>query len=341
MRVLTDLRQFRTDPGSGLVLGLGNFDGLHLGHRALLKRVAAKAAVPEATSAVLTFRKHPQSVLDPEHKPSLLMSAGQKLLGLSDLGLDSCFLLDFSEALSKMSPEEFVRDILVTRLRAREVYMGYSAHFGHGRRGNPALMKELAGRYGFGFEEIRPVKIGGEGVSSTRIRAQIKAGDLEGASACLGRDFRVFARVVCGEGRGRSIGYPTANLEVQNGILPPAGVYLVSVSTLNRDPEAALQATEEAFPVRLEGPSIPGVMSYGTRPTFPESRPGLVPEVFLIDFEGDIYGKYLEVVFHERLREEKAFDGAQALKEQIAQDIKLARRRFEVLAKKNFTKAGE
>lgn len=340
MRVLTGLESYRPGIGRSLVLGLGNFDGVHLGHQALIRAVVEQARRLGGESALLTFREHPQSVLHPDRRPPLLTSPEQKFFLLDELGVDTCFVVNFSETFSKIEPESFVRDILAGQLCAREIYLGYNAHFGHNRQGDTGLMRRLAGRYGFRFEEVKPVQVDGDFVSSTRIRSLIQAGELEKMSACLGRPFSVFARVVKGDGRGRTIGYPTANLEVQSDLMPPEGVYAVSIRLVNWDWQPADGAGVREFRCRLEDPRLLGVLNYGRRPTFmPGTGEGPSIEVHLPDFEGDLYGKNLEITFCTCLRKEKRFENSQALKNQIAIDIQNARRLCGTVPKKGFTKS--
>lgn len=314
MLVLDDFKQFKSDESRPLVLAIGNFDGLHLGHQALLKKVMAQAEAHGGRSAVLTFSEHPQHVLHPTSKPPLLTCRPHKLFLLERLGIEICLTLPFTAEFAKMEPEYFVEEILVKTLQVKEVYLGWNARFGRERRGDAELMKQLAERFGFYFESIEPVYASDDKVSSSKLRDLIREGELEKASGYLGRYFSVFGEVVRGDGRGKKIGFPTANLDVTSEILPPLGVYPIrarrieSVSNNNQ-----LKVTA--------GPWQDGILNYGYRPTFKSKEPQAMLEAFLFDFDGDLYGQCLEVVFYPRIRGEERFDGPEALKKQISVDI--------------------
>ena len=338
MRILKDLEAFRPNPDLPLILGLGNFDGVHLGHQALLKQVVDKAHRRKEIGAVFTFLEHPQSILHPESRPQLLSSPVHKLFLLDRVGIELCFLMPFTREFAKMDPAAFVEEILVKRLRVSEVCLGHNARFGHERKGDAALMRKLAFRHGFLFEQMPPVKAAGNFVSSSRIRKLIEMGDLENAAGCLGRPFSIFATVVRGVGRGAGLGTPTANLEPESEILPPEGVYPVTLRVIcYKETSKAGKGTEE-FKVGADGPWLEGVLNYGRRPTFAQKEIHPIPEVFILDFQGELYGKTLEVVFHPRLRSEAAFANPEALKTQIAQDIKAARSYFASRGKENLYK---
>lgn len=323
MLILSDPSAFHPDAGKPLVLAIGNFDGLHLGHQKLLSRVVERARALSGLAAVLTFREHPQHVLHPSSKPPLLSSQEHKLFLLEEAGLDLCFILPFTPQFSYLEPEAFVKDLLVGRLGVREVYLGRNARFGRDRKGDAALMRSLAAREGFAFDTIDLEECAGGMVSSSQIRDLIREGSLEEARKRLGRPFSVFGRVVKGDGRGSKIGFPTANLEVASEILPPFGVYPVRVreAGVRRVPEKA--GTEKVEIIR--GPWLQGVLNYGFRPTFDKKQGAAVPEVHILDFTGDLYGKGFEVVFYSRIRGERAFPDVEALKNQIKTDIEEAR----------------
>lgn len=306
MQIFTKVESFSPDAKAPLILGLGNFDGVHLGHRKLLGRVLEEARVRKGRAAVFTFQKHPQEVLHPENRPLLLTSPDHKLQIFEELGIEACFFIPFTPEFSRIEPEAFVRDLLKKKLGVEKVFLGTSARFGRDRRGDSGLMAHLAGECGFEFEEIPPVEAEGGVVSSSRIRQLILKGKLEEAGACLGRPFSILTQVIRGEGRGKSIGYPTANLERDSFALPPQGVYPARV--------------------RINGDCLPAVLNYGCRPTFKSGEKTPVLEVFILDFTGDLYGKTLEVTFFPRLREERVFEGPEALKKQISQDVDASRR---------------
>lgn len=310
MQLFNSIEAFPHKSGQELILALGFFDGLHLGHQKILKRVKESAG-SEKGSAVFTFENHPQTILNPAAAPpAMITSPEQKRALLEKAGIGICFSVPFTEAFSKMDAEVFVKDVLLKQLQVKKICLGYNAHFGQGRKGNPEFMRELAPKLGFEFEEIGPVNVNGEPVSSSRIRKLIQAGDMALAAECLGRPYAILGRVVKGDGRGSQIGFPTANLETQASLLPPEGVYPVQV--------------------REQGKDVlhPGVLNYGRRPTFKKGEVQPVLEVFLLDYRGDLYGTALEVHFHPRIREERVFNGVDALKAQIAKDVEASRRYF-------------
>jgi len=240
-----------------------------------------------------------------------------------------------------MTPKEFVEEILLRRLAVKEVHLGYNAHFGVGRKGDSGLMRQLAHQYGFGFYETNSVKIGEEFVSSTLIRNAIRVGDLEKARRLLGRPLNIFASVVRGSGRGRALGFPTANLRPHSEILPPRGVYPVRVRVSSYHLKVLTNRDELEFSVEKPGEWFLGVLNFGIRPTFSvsdESEP--IPEVHLINFSGNLYGKTVEVVFYPRLREEKTFSGARELSQAIERDVVEAKTYLESSGASLFTKLG-
>lgn len=316
MRILTDLESYPRESGPPLFLALGNFDGVHRGHQALLKNTAESAKKADGAAAVFSFQEHPHRILHPEKKTSLLTSLEHRLFLLEESGMDLCFLPAFTEAFSRIEAEAFVRDILVKHLGVCEVLMGYNARFGHGRKGDAVLMKKLAREFGFRFQEIGKVTVQGEEVSSSRIRELLKKGDLDTAQLCLGRPYSVWGEVVKGEARGRDLGFPTANLKSQTEPLIPEGVYAVRVR------EILLGQGKKA------GPWREGALNYGLRPTFGEGCRSPVLEVFILDFREELYGKTFEAAFLHKIRDEKSFSSPEALKDQIGRDVEDCRRFF-------------
>jgi len=325
MRILTQLEGFRPDPSRPLVLAIGNFDGIHRGHQKLIGRVLERAKACGGQAGVLTFREHPQSILHPEIKTYPLTSPEHKLILFREYGLDLVFLLSFTRSFSQIKPEDFIKNILVRTLNIKELYLGYNAHFGHNREGDASLMHRLAQELDFHFEQIPAVKIGSDFVSSTRIRKLVGEGQIQKASDFLGRPFSLFGKVIHGAGRGKGLGYPTANLEVPREILPPEGVYPVRVRIFDFEPLHEPLPAEITFKCPACGPWLPGVIYYGRCPTFETQAPA-VPEVFIFDYTGDLYQKSLEVAFFPRLRGEMKFENAETLKEQIRSDIENAKR---------------
>jgi len=330
MRILDDVADFESS-AAPLILAIGNFDGLHAGHQQLLEKVVRRARAKNGTSAVLTFRQHPQHILHPSSKPPLLTSVNHKLALFERLGLDLCFLIPFTPDFSRMEPEDFVEQWLYGMLKVQELYLGYNARFGRERKGDSNMMKTLSARHGFYYEEQVPVSTGGGLVSSSRIRALIHEGRLEEAQICLARPFSILAKVVRGAGRGAKIGFPTANFEIENEIMPPFGVYPVILNRVEIRKETEPGGKGTGFSSTL-GPRLQGILNYGYRPTFQESQTEAVPEVFIFDFSETIYGQTFEISFYPRIRGETAFSSAAALKTQISQDIEQARRLFQGMA---------
>ncbi len=328
MKVWTRFDNYVPDTKKPLVLALGNFDGVHLGHRGILGTVVENARQKQGTPAVLTFFEHPQRVLHQSQKPALLTSPQHRLLLLKSAGIEICFFLHFTLELSRTTPEEFVEKWLVKRLQVNEVHMGYNAHFGFNRRGDSALMRKLAGELGFQFCEAEAVKGNGEFISSTLIREVIQQGEFTRAERLLGRPFSIFGSVVRGKGRGKRLGFPTANLRVHSEILPPRGVYPVELRERGFHLESLADLSGFEYELDEPGKWRHGILNFGVRPTFGEETSEPVPEVHLFDFNGELYGRTVEVRFHPRLREEKAFKSENELMKAIQEDIGSARRYF-------------
>lgn len=323
MKVLESFEPFTPDASRPLFLTLGNFDGVHRGHQAILKRVMHQAEEKGGQTALITFREHPQAVLHPERKPSLLNTQEHKLFLLEEAGLDICFYLPFTREFSEMGAESFVNEILVKKLQIAKIFLGENARFGKDRAGDTTLMSRLAVKSGFHFEQVASVLIGGDRVSSSRIRTLASKGELEDAQMCLGRPYSIFSEVVHGDGRGAGLGFPTANLKIDVEVIPPDGVYAVQVREITvKSGEAS--ADEKRFQA---GSWQAGVLNYGKRPTFHHKRGApRVAEVFIMEpVLESLYGRHVEVAFTKKIREEKAFPGVEELKLQIAKDIETAR----------------
>lgn len=325
MQWITDLSAFRPDPARPLVLILGNFDGVHLGHQSLLTFGLEEARRRKAVASVLTFSNHPQEVLHPAKGPALLTTEDHRLYLLERHGVELCLMIPFTLPFSEMKAEEFVEEVLVRRLGIHQVGLGFNARFGHDRKGDAALMQELARRFGFLFWESQPVKVHGESVSSSRIRELVRAGKLHEAAAFLGRPFGFFGKVVEGEKRGAGLGAPTANLEAVGQLFPPEGVYAVRARLIRSEKKMDAAGRGEIC-FFVEGDWLRGVMNYGRRPTFPSAGTEPVAEVHLLDEGRSLYGRVLEVEVVSRLRPEKAFTSPEALKRQIQMDIEEARK---------------
>lgn len=290
-------------PTSRSVVAVGVFDGVHLGHHRLLHELLEMASTTQAMPTVVTFENHPDQVLRGDAPPPLC-SVTHRLRLLRRAGVLRLVLLRFEPRLQQMTARQFAEEVLVRGLRARGLLLGYDSAMGRGREGTPARFAQLGEELGFEVRTGEPFEVDGAPISSTRIRDAVARGDLAGARRCLGRFPGALGTVVHGDARGRTLGFPTANLALQDGALPPTGVYAV-----------------EAV---VDGETFAAVANLGTRPTFAAGGPSL--EVHLLDFDGDLYGRELEVSFRELLREERRFDGPEELKDQIARDVAAARR---------------
>lgn len=323
MHVIRHLDQYEASEKNPLVLAIGNFDGVHLGHQRLIQKITERAKKINGQAAVLTFYQHPQHILHPSSKPALLTSIEHKLFLLSDYGVEICFLLSFTPELSRMEAEDFVSSILLNRLNVREIYLGHNARFGRDRRGDSLLMKELSEKLKFRYEEIQPVDFDQKMVSSSRLRSLVREGELVSAQKCLERPWSLLGEVVHGDHRGRSIGFPTANLKIQSEILPPFGVYAVRAREILLECPK-IHENEAGFFKATKGNWHQAVMNYGYRPTFKEESQA-IPEVHYLDFAGDLYGKLLEIQFFQRIRGEMCFAGLEPLKKQIEADVQKSR----------------
>lgn len=303
-----DLHALHGDTPQGRsVVAVGVFDGVHLGHQRLLHELLEMASALQAVPAVITFRNHPDQLLRGD-APPLLVSVPHRLRLLRRFGVHRLALLDFEPRLMNMTARRFASELLVGRLRARGLLLGYDSALGKDREGTPARFAELGAELGFEVRVGAPFTVDGVTVSSTAIRHAITRGDLAGAQRLLGRFPSTLGEVVRGDGRGHELGCPTANVATRTPVLPPHGVYGVEVI--------------------LDGRAWPGIANLGVRPTFAGDG-GPVLEVHLFDFDGDLYGRELEVCFLEFLRPERKFADAAALRAQIAADLAQARQRLQ------------
>ena len=301
MEIIRDLE--RLTRHSYPVVTPGNFDGVHLGHRAILKATIDRARAAGGTAFALTYEPLPQKFLFPERAPKLILAPGDKLELLRLSGLDGVIVLEFNLALSEVEPRDFVREYLLGKIGAREVIIGHSVNFGHRRAGNASVMVELGRELGFDTAVVGPVKVGGTEVSSTKIRELISGGDLRGAAKLLGRYHFLHGPVVHGRERGRTIGFPTANIESETECFPPDGVY--------------------ATRVVLDDGAFGSIANIGMRPTFDEGVRSVEAHIF--DFNRDIYGQRAKLELIERIRGERKFESGEALRNQIAMDLTRAR----------------
>jgi riboflavin kinase/FMN adenylyltransferase len=308
VEVITDLAACPTDE-RGAVVTIGAYDGVHLGHQALVGRVRTMADGLGAAAAVVTFDRHPATVVRPESAPKLLTDLDQKLELLAATGLDRAVVLRFDHERSRESAEDFVREVLVRCLHARAIVVGHDFHFGHRRRGNVLMLQEMGAELGFDVLGISlvPERPGEEPVSSTRIRGLLSQGEVEAAQRLLGRPHEVRGHVSRGDARGRRLGYPTANVAVPADILLPAdGIY----AGWYERPGAEVHRA---------------AISLGRRPTFHQDATASVLEAHLLDFDGDVYGEPARVRFVARLRAEERFDSVDGLTAQMAKDVEATR----------------
>jgi riboflavin kinase/FMN adenylyltransferase len=297
------------------VVTVGNFDGIHLGHQAILRTVVEQAKVVGGEAAVYTFHPHPRKVLRPESAPGLLTTLDQKIELLASHGVDAVIVEPFTLDFARTDAETFIRECLYRRIRPVEVYVGYDFHFGRDRAGSMRLLTELGPRLGFAVTIIPEVTVDEGDVNSTRIRRLLADGLREIAARMLGRAYAVRGSVVQGDERGRVIGFPTANLDPESEVLPAPGVYAGWLRLLDEGDPAA-------------GTELPVVTNVGNRPTFKDGA-AVLAEAHVLDWSGDLYGRRVELSFPLRLREERRFEGVEALREQIARDADEARRRLQ------------
>lgn len=310
-------------PRDGTVITIGTFDGVHLGHRALIARAINEAADRGASSAVVSWDRHPAATLRPEKMPALLCSPERKVELLSERGQDILAVLPFDEELSQWSAERFVEDVLVRGLGARAVVVGENWRFGKGAAGNVQLLTEMGAGLGFDVVGMKLEESGDEPVSSSRIRRLIAEGDLDGAAALLGRRFDLDGVVVHGDDRGKSLGFPTANVELPPGLAhPPRGVY---AGRARVGGDATMLPPEEGDPVPRGW--YRAAINIGVNPTFggdPNVHPARV-EAYLLDLDADIYGAELRVELWSRLRDEEKFANADDLVAQMHKDVEVTK----------------
>lgn len=291
-------------PLAGSVVTIGAFDGVHRGHQALLTRAADLARAEGVPAVAFTFHPHPAKVLAPARAPALIVSVEERARLLLAHGMDQVVVQPFDEAFARVSADAFVRDFLAGPLRPRHVVVGFNFAYGQGRAGNRATLEAAGHELGFGVDVVGPVDVGGVVCSSTRVRERLLEGDVGGAARLLGRAPFLTGQVVPGDQRGRTIGFPTANVDPEPELLPCAGVYATRVSWDGQ-------------------PALPSVTNIGNRPTFGGGH--VTVEVHLLDFSGDLYGRRLRVELVGRLRDERRFDGRAALVAQLNQDVASAR----------------
>lgn len=308
MLVITSLEDLRAEDFSqGSAVAVGKFDGVHLGHRAIISSMLREAEQHGLVSVVFTFRNNPLSYLNPSICPKPLSSAQQRIEQLEAAGVDVCVMVEFDQAFSEIPAESFIDDVLVKQLHAQHVTLGSDFRFGHRGAGDGALLREHGRSQGFAVEVVESITDDAKGVvSSSRIREALNDGDVALVAEMLGRPYAVRGTVVHGDARGRELGFPTANVGGNvEGFVPADGVY--------------------AGAVIVDGVERVAAISVGVNLTFdPEGEPRV--EAFILDFEGDLYGKRIEVVFVQRIRPMLPFDSAEALVERMHEDVAETRR---------------
>jgi riboflavin kinase / FMN adenylyltransferase len=298
-----------TELPRGAVATIGNFDGVHRGHRRILEAVVERAHAAGRPSLAITFEPHPLAVLRPDHAPPRLQTLRQKEEAIEALGIEWLLVIPFTRDFSLTEPEDFARDFLAARLRAAEIVLGAHFAFGRGKRGDLALLRRLAPECGFVTDGVEEVFHEGEPISSTRIREALARGDVTLARGLLGREYEIDGMVARGERVGRKIGYPTINLAPENELFPADGVYVTRIG------------------IRSFGRLFDSVTNIGRRPTVYEDFATTI-ETYVFDFSSDVYGERVRLFFYERLREERTFPSVMALTEQIGRDIEATREYF-------------
>ena len=302
MQIYNDYRECRF-PARSRVVAIGNFDGVHLGHRSLLQLAVDRARERNLKSAVLTFRPHPMKLLFPERRVFLITSEERKARLIGECGVDELVIAPFTHRFADLTAEEFVREVLVEHLGAEAVVVGENYAFGRNREGTIERLRRFGEEYGFTVLVAPPCLVGGELVSSTKIREAIMQGEIERASRFLGRPCAIVGRVVRGKGRGKGLGFPTANLVSEVELYPREGVYAVWAE--------------------FDGRRYPAVVNIGHNPTFGDT--GLTVEAHILDFDGDLYDREIKIVFIEYLRSEKKCSSLEELCRLIAADVAKAR----------------
>ena len=310
MQVYHDLASIKKDKNT--VLTIGTFDGIHLGHRNIIEKVKKNATVYGARNFVITFNPHPRKILSKANNIKILNTLREKTLALEILGIENVYVIDFTKEFSQLDAEKFFSDFIINGIGLKEIIIGYDYHFGKGRSGSVETLMNLGKENDFSVNQIDEIKINGDTVSSTKIRNALVEGNIELANRYLGEHYSFSGVVVVGDRRGRTLGFPTANIQLDESekLLPAIGIYLVEIL--------------------VRGKSFFGLLSIGKRPTFYDEGK-IVPEVYIYDFDENIYNEYVTVNVIERLRGEEKFSSAEELIEQMNKDKEFG---LEILSKK-------
>ena len=304
MEILRSIAELESLRGP-LFLAIGVFDGVHLGHQAVISAATSHARAADGTPVVMTFDPHPLKVLRPQHAPHLLTATQHKIALIRDMGVEHLLVINFDRKFAATSPEEFVEELVMHSRPLREICVGHEWSFGKDRRGNLDLLKRLGVQLDFSVVGVPPVLVNGEVVSSTAIRQAVEKGDLAKGAEMLGREYTILGTVTHGDNLGKKIGFPTANLSAHSEQFPPNGVYFAEA--------------------RVNGVLYYGVINLGYRPTVSSGKSERVLEIHMLDFDRDIYGEDVEVRFMRHLRPERKFESLESLAQQIELDVRRAR----------------
>jgi riboflavin kinase/FMN adenylyltransferase len=298
MKIYNDISEIEVNKNT--ILSLGTFDGIHLGHKQIIKTVVEKASVNRCRNFLITFYPHPRSIISKDSSVKLLATTEEKISILESLGIKNLLIIKFTDEFSQITADDFILNYIINGIGIREIVIGFDHHFGKGRSGNKDTLKKFGEKYNFMVSEIGECKINGETVNSSKIRKALSEGNIESANSYLGRRYSLSGTVVIGDKRGRKLGFPTANIKIENEkLLPALGIY--------------------AIEVRLEKERFRGLLSIGRRPTFYDSGE-IIPEAYIFDFNRDIYGKKITVNLIERIRGEEKFSSADELISQMKKD---------------------
>lgn len=299
LKIIRGLSEIKKAPLVNPVVTLGNFDGVHLGHQAIFKQVSAWAMGVGGTSVTFTFEPHPLKVLAPQRSPKLLCTFREKMEQIEASGMDVVICAKFTPEFASQNPDDFVREVLVGTVGVRDLFVGHDYAFGKDRQGDIEFLRAAGARHGFGVHVVGPIKVEGILVSSTKIRQLVMDGEVCLASKLLGRPYSIEGSVIPGHSRGRELGFPTANITTPNELPPKEGVYAVTV--------------------HIEGKVYHGAANIGKNPTFGDDKPSY--EVHLLDFDEDLYGKFIKIKFIKRVRDEFRFKSVDELVKQIHKDV--------------------
>lgn len=307
MEIILGIDQFKR-PFNNPIVTLGNFDGVHLGHQAIFRTVKEEAQKNNGEAVVITFEPHPLKVLAPQTCPPLLTPFRKKMMLIEKSGIETVLCIEFTLGFSKISPFDFIKNILIEKVKVKKIIVGYNFHFGRKQRGNVEILKQACKLFQVDVEVMEPLRIGSTTVSSSKIRELIKEGEVEEASKLLGRNYPVIGKVVQGAKRGQTLGFPTANLEISEELYPKKGVYAVEV----------------VWNQQL----LNGLANVGMNPTFlPDQAKEETPlsiEVYILNFHQDLYGEEIQINFKKRIRDETRFNSPSELMEQIRKDVEWA-----------------